>query len=102
MFNQKIQEALTGVLTPAQLDAFYRSPTAVLSFPVMDQFLVRQTYIDVFNIDMRICAGISAVCLVTTLFTFQRRPQSMKERLADLEEAYARTEAATAAAADER
>ncbi|GFF35577.1 hypothetical protein IFM46972_04597 [Aspergillus udagawae] len=102
VFNQNIQEALAGVLTPAQLDDFYRSPTAIFSFPVMDQLLVRQTYIDVFNIDMRVCAGISAVCLVTTLFTFQRRPLSIKERLADLEEAYARTEAATAAAADER
>lgn len=99
VFNHKIQEALTGVLTQTQLDDFYRSPTAIFSFSVTQQLLVRQTYIDVFNIDMRVCAGISAACLVATLFTFQRRPQSIKERLADLEEAYARTEAATAAAA---
>ncbi|KAK1147259.1 hypothetical protein N8T08_001998 [Aspergillus melleus] len=102
IFNHKIQQTLAGALTQAQLDDFYRSPTAIFSFTVNQQLLVRQIYVNVFNIDLRVCAGISAACLVATLFTFQRRPQSIKERFADLEEAYARTEAATAAAVDER
>ncbi|KAF5864307.1 hypothetical protein ETB97_008085 [Aspergillus alliaceus] len=102
VFNQKVQDALTGVLTPEKLDDFYRSPTAILGFSIREQLYVRDTYIDVFTVDMRICAGISAACLIVTLFTYQRNPQSIKERLADLEEVYLRTEAAAAAREGER
>ena len=82
------------MLTPEQLDAFYRTPAAIYRLPVQQQLLVRQVYVSTFNTDMRICAGIAAACLVATLCTYQRTPQSISQRLADLEEAYARTEAA--------
>lgn len=94
VFNTNVQHTLAGVLTPGQLDEFYRTPAAIKRLPVRQQLVVRQVYVSTFNTDMRICAGIAAACLVATLCTYQRNPQSIKQRLADLEEAYARTEAA--------
>jgi hypothetical protein len=84
------------VLTAEQLDEFYRTPAAIYNLPVVQQLVVRQVYVSTFNTDMQICAGVAAACLVATLCTYQRKPQSIKQRLADLEEAYARTEAARA------
>ncbi|KAL2820815.1 MFS general substrate transporter [Aspergillus cavernicola] len=95
VFNNKVQETLTGVLTVEQLEQFYRTPAAIYRLPAAQQLVVREVYVGTFNTDMRICAGIAAACLIATLCTYQRRPQSIKERLADLEEAYARTEATT-------
>lgn len=98
VFNSNVQHTLSGVLTPEQLDEFYRTPAAISRLPAAQQLAVRQVYVSSFNTDMRICAGISAACLLATLCTYQRNPQSIKQRLADLEEAYSRTEAARAGA----
>ncbi|KAL2814051.1 major facilitator superfamily domain-containing protein [Aspergillus granulosus] len=94
VFNINVQHTLASVLTPEQLDAFYRTPAAIYSLPIRQQLVVRQVYVSTFNTDMRICAGVAAACLVATLCTYQRKPQSIKQRLADLEEVYVRTEAA--------
>ncbi|KAI3055433.1 hypothetical protein CBS147352_2886 [Aspergillus niger] len=96
VFNTNVQHTLAGVLTPEQLDEFYRTPAAIYRLPVRQQLVVRQVYVNTFNTDMRICAGIAAACVLATLCTYQRKPQSIKQRLADLEESYVRTEAARA------
>ncbi|RAH64464.1 uncharacterized protein BO66DRAFT_443961 [Aspergillus aculeatinus CBS 121060] len=94
VFNTNVQQALAGVLTAEQLDEFYKTPAAIYKLPVAQQLAVRQVYVSTFNTEMRICTGVAAACLVATLCTYQRKPQSIKQRLADLEEVYARTEAA--------
>ncbi|KAL3479547.1 MFS general substrate transporter [Aspergillus californicus] len=96
VLNTNVQHTLAGALTAEQLNEFYRTPAVIYNLPVAQQLVVRQVYVSTFNTDMRICAGVAAACLVATLCTYQRNPQSIKQRLADLEEVYARTEAARA------
>jgi hypothetical protein len=100
--NIHIQDALAGVLTPAQLNDFYTSPSAVLGFSLSSQILVRETYINAFNYDMRICACLSGVCFIATLFIYERNPRSVADRIAELEEAYVRSEAAAVANGEQR
>jgi hypothetical protein len=97
VLNQEIQNSLTGVLTAQQLEDFYRSPIAIYKFSVFQQLRVRQVYVGAFNTNMRVCIGLSALALVTSLFTFQRKPPSPIQRLADLEKLYAETAAMDAA-----
>lgn len=100
VLNARIQEALASVLTPQQLDDFYRSPAATLTFSPLQQLRVRETYVDSFSINMRVCVGMAAACLVASLCTYQRNPPSVKKRLEDLEALFARSAAASGAAAD--
>jgi hypothetical protein len=89
VLNNRITETLTGLLTAEEMDAFYRSPAITKSFDVPKQLGVRTAYIDAFNISMYICAGISAACLVSSLFTYQKNPPTIQKRLQELETLYA-------------
>lgn len=64
VLNTKIQNTLGSVLSPEQLGDFYKSPAAILSFTLAEKIEVRETYIDAFAIDMRICIGISVASLL--------------------------------------
>lgn len=96
VLNSLIQQKLTGVLSPQQLDDFYRTPIVITSFNILQQLEVRRTYIQAFTVNMRMCMGISAGCLLASLFTYQRNPPSIKKRLDDLEAVYARSAAISA------
>ena len=85
VLNTKIQRNLQSTLTAQQLQDVYRSPLAMLSFSPLQLLEARQTFIDAFQIDMYICVGVSSACLVASLCTYQRRPPSVKTRLADVE-----------------
>jgi hypothetical protein len=91
VLNTKIQNTLSSVLSPEQLNDFYKSPAVILSFTTTEKLAVRKTYIDAFAIDMRICTGISAASLLVSLFTYQRNPPSIKKRLDDLERFHSRS-----------
>ncbi|KAK3300902.1 major facilitator superfamily domain-containing protein [Chaetomium fimeti] len=93
VLNSRIAETLTGVLSAAEMGAFYRSPVAMLSFSGYKQLQVRTTYIDAFQVNMYVCVGISAACLIASLCVYQSRPPSITKRLEDLEAIYARTAA---------
>ncbi|KAK4154959.1 MFS general substrate transporter [Chaetomidium leptoderma] len=93
VLNSRIAETLTDVLTPDELEDFYRSPIVTYSFDVPKQLAVRTTYIEAFEITMYVCVGISAACLIASLCTYQSNPPSIKKRLEDLEAIYARTAA---------
>ncbi|KAK4232826.1 MFS general substrate transporter, partial [Achaetomium macrosporum] len=49
---------------PEELSDFYASPVAVYSFPLLQQLKVREVYIDSFNVNMRVCIGISALAVI--------------------------------------
>lgn len=83
VLNEQVEENLTGVLTPAQLYDFYQSPVALYNFEPLQQLAVVLTYVGVFRTDMFVCVGISALCLVASVFTYQRDPPSMQKRLED-------------------
>jgi hypothetical protein len=91
VLNTKIQNTLGSVLSPEQLGDFYKSPAAILSFTLAEKIEVRETYIDAFAIDMRICIGISVASLLASLCTYQRNPPSIQKRLDDLEKLHARS-----------
>ena len=91
VLTQMVQDRLTGVLTPEQMAAFNTSPVAIYRFPIAQQLAVRAVYIDTFSVNMHVCTGFSAVCLVLALCTYQSNPPTMKKRLEDLEELYARS-----------
>lgn len=91
VLNNRIAESLGDVLTADEMEDFYRSPVVVKSFDVSKQLGVRTTYIEAFDINMYICVGISAACLIASLCTYQHSPPSIKKRLQDLEALYAHT-----------
>ncbi|KAH8879951.1 MFS general substrate transporter [Thozetella sp. PMI_491] len=93
VLNNMIQDRLTDILSPEQMEAFYRSPIAIYGFTPIQQLGVRSVYIDAFNVNMRVCAGLSAVAIVAGLCTYQRNPPTIQKRLAELEEFYARAAA---------
>ncbi|KAH6636358.1 hypothetical protein F5144DRAFT_619703 [Chaetomium tenue] len=93
VLNSRIAETLTGVLSAAEMEAFYRSPTVMRSFATYKQLQVRTTYIEAFRVDMHVCIAMSAACLIASLCVYQRTPPSIKKRLDDLEAIYARTAA---------
>lgn len=90
VLNTKIQNTLGSVLSPQQLQDFYKSPVAILSFTIPEILKVGETYIDAFAIDMRICISISVASLMVSLCTYQRNPPSIKKRLDDLEKLHPR------------
>lgn len=98
VLNTRTQQTLGNILSPEQLDDFYKSPAAASSFQLAQQIQVRQTYIDAFDIDMRICLGIAATSLLVSLCTYQRNPPTMKKRLEDLERILQRSESQPALA----
>ncbi len=95
VLNQMVQDRLADILTAEQLAAFYQSPVAIYGFAPLQQVAVRGVYIDTFNLDMRVCAGISAACILAAVGTYQSNPPTIKKRLQDLEELYARSAALT-------
>ena len=99
VLNTMIRDRLESVLTPEELSDFYVSPVATYSFPPVKQLKIREVYIDSFNTSMRVCIGISAVAVIAALCTYQRDPPTIKKRLDDLAEVYARS-ATVATAAD--
>ncbi len=79
--NMLVDSMLRGAVTAQQLQQFYKSPMSILSFTPSQQNRVREAYIIGFNTNMRICAGVSAFCLMASLCTYQRRPPSIKTRV---------------------
>ncbi len=67
---------LSGLVTEGQL-ASLQSEANSLSPQQLQA--VRQAYADSFTEELRICAGIAALALITTLMTFERHPRSMQE-----------------------
>ncbi|TPX07403.1 uncharacterized protein E0L32_002127 [Thyridium curvatum] len=53
VLNSLIQQKLTGVLSPQQLDDFYRTPIVITSFNILQQLEVRRTYIQAFTVNMQ-------------------------------------------------
>lgn len=90
----KIESVLSGTLTPEQLAEFYRSPLILLHFPPKQQLLAREAFIEAFREDMLLCVGIGAASFFVSLFTFQRKPPSVKAKLASLEAELASLESA--------
>ena len=90
ILNTKIQNTLGSILSPEQLEDFYKSPAAILSFTVTQKIEVRETYINAFAIDMRMCIGISAASFLVSICTYQRNSPSIRKRLDDLEAMYTR------------
>ncbi|KAH6847112.1 major facilitator superfamily domain-containing protein [Chaetomium sp. MPI-CAGE-AT-0009] len=91
VLNSMIQDRLENVLTPEELSDFYTSPVAVYSLPAFQQLKIREVYIDAFNVNMRVCLGVSALAVIAALCTYQRRPPTVQKRLDDLAELYARS-----------
>lgn len=85
VLNTKIQNALSNLLSPEQLNDFYKSPTAMISFTALQKLKVRETYIDAFAINMRICIGISAASFLASLCAYQRNPPSVRKFVGELE-----------------
>jgi hypothetical protein len=86
IFNTKAQRSLTTVLSPSELEALLKSPSAITHFSLTQQSAVRLVFVDAFNKDMRTCTYVAAASLVVTLFMYQRHPPDLKGRLGYQEE----------------
>lgn len=83
ILNTKIQNTLGSILSPEQLEEFYKSPVAIFSFTGTQKIEVQETYINAFAIDMRMCIGISAASFLVSICTYQRNSPSIKKCLDD-------------------
>lgn len=90
VLNSRIQNTLGTALSPQQLSDFYKSPAVTATFDPLQQYQVRETYIRAFVTDMRICLGVASGSMLAALFSYQRKPLTMTERLEALEKLYVR------------
>ncbi|KPM40058.1 hypothetical protein AK830_g6477 [Neonectria ditissima] len=77
LLHQKINEYLSGVLTPSEL-ATIGGPDTHLSGSQLDS--VHYAYAESFRADMKVAAGISAIGVLSTLGAYRRRRLSIQEQ----------------------
>jgi hypothetical protein len=79
LFNRRSQYALADTLTASQISSLLESPLASLSFSAAQQEKVRTVFAEMFSLQMRVMMFISAVSVVVSLFSWERRPVSISE-----------------------
>ncbi|KKY18330.1 putative mfs multidrug [Phaeomoniella chlamydospora] len=83
VLNNKVKDALTGVLSPAQLRLLYDSPITLKQFPPEQQQLIRHVYSDGFNDIMRVMTYITAAMVPLSILTLSRNPPPIQKRIED-------------------
>jgi hypothetical protein len=81
LFNRRSRASLSDTLVPSQLEALYKSPLAVISFPPDQQVFVKGVYADVFSLQMRVLMFVCAVAVLVSLFSWERRPRNVEEAM---------------------
>ncbi len=68
----------TGLISAEQL----RTLQASTKFMTLEQLLgVQKGYSDAFVEDMKVCAGVAAVCVLATAIVYRRHPRDVRERI---------------------
>ncbi|KAI9740045.1 MAG: hypothetical protein M1818_004796 [Claussenomyces sp. TS43310] len=70
--NSWIKNALSKSLTPLQILAIFRSTEVINTLPASLQTVVREDFVESFNLQMRIVLGFSVAGVLTTLLMWQR------------------------------
>ncbi|KAK5996260.1 Efflux pump FUS6-like protein [Cladobotryum mycophilum] len=86
VLHDRTQKMMKDILTPKQLDDMSKSPLAILTFSLPQILRARETYVSAFKVDMQICLGISAACLVASLCTYERNPCNPVVRAKEFED----------------
>lgn len=83
IFNARVQCDLAGspFLTPQELEALHRSPTAALGFPPPLRELVRATYAAAFTEQMRAMVVFATLAVLASLLAWERNPTSIQESM---------------------
>lgn len=85
LLHARLTSELQGILTPAQLYEFYRSPLTSSSFTLPQLIIARHAYVAAFTDIMRISIGVSGACLLASLFVWQKRPVQIQDKLQVME-----------------
>lgn len=70
--NSWIKDRLVGLVTLPQLLAIFRSTSAINNLPVSLQTVVREHFMESFNLQMRIVLGFTVASVITTLLIWQK------------------------------
>ncbi|KAI1772029.1 major facilitator superfamily domain-containing protein [Hypoxylon cercidicola] len=70
--NSWVKDALSGQLTSTELESIFRSTDAINTLPGTLATLVRGTFVQSFNLQMRIVLGFSVAGIFTWLMMWQR------------------------------
>jgi hypothetical protein len=79
LFNRRSYTTASVFLSPSELNALHTSPLAILSFPPIEQLLVKIIYADLFSFQMRILMYVCAVAVAVSLASWEKNPPDMKK-----------------------
>ncbi|KAI1345536.1 major facilitator superfamily domain-containing protein [Xylaria sp. FL0043] len=77
IFNSRVAHDLSGMMDPEDLEALHHSPTIAPWLPHELQLKVKAVYADAFTDDIKLIMGFIAIGIITSCFTYQRRPPPM-------------------------
>ncbi|KAH8586548.1 major facilitator superfamily transporter [Bisporella sp. PMI_857] len=80
LMNNHIESTLTGQVTNEALKRIFISPFSILDYGLEAAALFRESYINAFTQDMRICLYIAVVGLLSSICIWQRNPPTVAER----------------------
>ncbi|KAI0476082.1 major facilitator superfamily domain-containing protein [Xylariaceae sp. FL0804] len=77
IFNNRVAQELSGVLSPSDLAALHHSPTIASWLPVDIQLRVKAVYASAFTGDIKVMIGVAAIGVVAGCFAYERQPPPM-------------------------
>ncbi|KAI0388569.1 putative MFS multidrug transporter [Xylariaceae sp. FL0594] len=77
LLNARVTKDLGGVMDPADLSALHHSPTIAPWLPAELQLKVKSVYASAFTDDIKLLIGVAAIGVLTSCFTYERRPPPM-------------------------
>lgn len=77
LFNTRVAKDLSDVMDPEDLSALHHSPTIAPWLPAELQLKVKSVFASAFTDDVKLMIGVAAIGLVTSCFTYERRPPPM-------------------------
>lgn len=70
--NSWIKQALSGKMTREQISAIFRSSEVIETLPLSLSTLVREDFVESFNLQMKVVLGFTVAGILTTLLMWQR------------------------------
>lgn len=74
IMNQNLQHTLSGALTVPQLTEVFRTTLSIAQLPEPTRETVRSTFMNCFNMQLRILVGFAAAEVPFTLMMWQKEP----------------------------
>lgn len=73
VFNTQVRPELAGFLSREQAEALLRSAEAIKAFPPETQEIIKSTFADAYNLQMKILAGFAAAQIPSSFIMWQKK-----------------------------